>query len=137
LALICSAVSGGRVVAPRRVADHRREVADQEDHLMPQVLQLAHLVQHDGVADVDVGRRRVQAELDPQGRPLRFGARELARPFVFGQQFLSAAPGDRQRLADTIRYRITCNRALIHKDFSEGRADELDILGQIRGKGRL
>jgi hypothetical protein len=53
-------------VATRRVADHRREVADQKNHLVPQVLQLAHLVQHDRVADVDVGRGRVEAELDAQ-----------------------------------------------------------------------
>jgi hypothetical protein len=104
---------------------------------MSQVLQLAHLVQHDGVADVDVGRRGVQPELDPQGLALGFGARELGRPLVFRQQFLSAAAGDRQRLPDTIGYRIFCNRALIHKDFSEGRAVELDILGQVRGSSRL
>jgi hypothetical protein len=33
---------------------------------VPQVLQLAQLVQHHGVAEVDVGRRRVQPELDAQ-----------------------------------------------------------------------
>ena len=36
-----SRVSGGRVVrAPARVADHRREVADDEDDLVPEVLEL-------------------------------------------------------------------------------------------------
>jgi hypothetical protein len=37
---------------------------------MAQVLQLAHLVEHHGVAQVDVGRRRVQAQLDAQGTPV-------------------------------------------------------------------
>ena len=33
---------------------------------MAEVLELAQLLQHDGVAEVDVGRRRVEAELDAQ-----------------------------------------------------------------------
>ena len=69
-----------RGVAARRVADHRGEVADQEDHRVPQVLQLAHLVQHHGVADVDVGRGRVQAQLDAQRHAGGFGARQLVQP---------------------------------------------------------
>ena len=49
------------------VADHAGEVADQENDLMPQVLELAHLVQQDGMADMQVGRGRVEAGLDAQG----------------------------------------------------------------------
>jgi hypothetical protein len=33
------------------------------------VLELAQLAEHDGVAEVDVGRRGVDAELDAQGAP--------------------------------------------------------------------
>ena len=43
---------------------------------MPEVLELAQLLQHDRVAEVDVGRRRVEAELDAQRPALR--AAELA-----------------------------------------------------------
>ena len=54
------------VVAARRVADHRREVADEEDHLVPEVLHLAHLVEDDRVAEMDVGRGGIEAQLDAQ-----------------------------------------------------------------------
>ncbi|MCY1538707.1 hypothetical protein D9M68_742600 [compost metagenome] len=57
------------VVAARGVADQAGEVTNEKDHLMPQVLQLAHLVEHHRVADVNVGRRRVQPQLDAQGLP--------------------------------------------------------------------
>ena len=51
---------------PGRVADPRGEVADDQDDRVPGVLELAQLLQHDHVAEVDVGRRRVDAELHPQ-----------------------------------------------------------------------
>jgi hypothetical protein len=40
-------------------------IADDEDHQMALVLKLAQLAQRDRVAEVDVGRGRVDAELDP------------------------------------------------------------------------
>ena len=48
------------------LADHRREVPDQKDHGVPQILELPHLVQDDGVPDVNVRRSRIQTELDAQ-----------------------------------------------------------------------
>jgi hypothetical protein len=42
-----------------------------------QILELAQLLQHDGVAEVDVGGRRVQAELDAQLPSLALGEGEL------------------------------------------------------------
>ena len=70
---------------------------------MAQILQLAQLVQHDGVAEVDVGRGRVEAELDPQWHAGCFRARQLGQPLVLGQQF-AAAPLARslKRLADRV-----------------------------------
>ena len=59
---------------------------------MAQILQLAHLVEHDGVPDVDVGRGRVQPEFDAQWNAGRLGPRELAHPVLLGNQFLAAAP---------------------------------------------
>ena len=49
---------------------------------MAEVLELAQLAQDDGVAEVDVGRRRVEAELDAQ-RPSR--ARACAASAALGQ----------------------------------------------------
>ncbi len=58
---------------------------------MPQVLHLPHLVQHDGVADVDVRRGRVEPELDPQRLAGRPGALQLGGDFGFDQEFVRAA----------------------------------------------
>jgi hypothetical protein len=82
-------------VAARRVADHRSEVADEEYHAMPQILQLAHLVQDHGMAEMNIRGRRVQAQLDPQGRALGLRARQLLQPFGLGQQFVAPAPSHR------------------------------------------
>ena len=55
----------GRVAAGR-VADERREVADDEDDGVPEVLELAQLAQRHRMTEVQVGRGRVDAELDAQ-----------------------------------------------------------------------
>jgi len=57
-------LAGG--VLAGRVTDHPGEVADQEDHPVPQVLELPHLVKKHRVADMQVGRGRVETGLDPQ-----------------------------------------------------------------------
>ena len=44
---------------------------------MAEVLELAQFLQHDGVAEMDVGRGRVQPELDAQLAALAFGQGEL------------------------------------------------------------
>ena len=72
--------------AAARVADARGEVADDQHDEVAGVLEVAQLAQHDGVAEVDVGRRRVDAELDAQRAPERQLALELA-----GRQHLGGA----------------------------------------------
>ena len=52
--------------ATARIADHRGEIADDENRLMPEILELAQFPQDDRVAEMDVGARRIDAELDPQ-----------------------------------------------------------------------
>ena len=52
--------------AAGRVADAGRVVADDQHADVPGVLERAHALQRDRAADVDVGRRDVDAELDPQ-----------------------------------------------------------------------
>jgi len=110
-----------RAVAARRIADQGGEVADQEDHLVAQVLQLAHLVEHHGVAQMDVGRRRVQAQLDAQRHAGGLGTGQLLHPVRLGQQLIHAAQGGFKRLAYTVGDRVCCNSRLIHKGFSPGR----------------
>ena len=54
---------------------------------MPELLELAHLVDEHGVAEVQVRGRRVEAGLDPQ----RLAARELLQKVRLGQEFGGAA----------------------------------------------
>ncbi|MNT02548.1 hypothetical protein D3C72_1370500 [compost metagenome] len=68
-----------RDVAAGRIADHRGEIADQEDDLMAQILQLTHLVENDGVPEVQIWCSRVQAEFDAQRLASLFRPRELLR----------------------------------------------------------
>ncbi len=91
-----------RVVAPGRVANQAGEVANQKDDLVAEVLQLAHFVQHHGVADVDIGRGRVQPQLDAQRLAAGLRARQLLHPLVLRQQLLHAAQRDFQRLLNGI-----------------------------------
>ena len=79
-ASISSPESTGRVAErPARVPDARGVVADDQHDRVAGVLELAQLLQDDGVAEVEVGRRRVQAELDAQ-RPARSRAAARERP---------------------------------------------------------
>ena len=55
-----------RAVAARRIADKGCAVTDDERHLMPQVLELTQLAQRDSVSDMDIGGRRIDAQLDVQ-----------------------------------------------------------------------
>ena len=56
---------------------------------MAEILQLTHLVQHDRMADVDVGRGRIEPELDAQRLAARGAPRELLCEFVFDQQLVT------------------------------------------------
>jgi hypothetical protein len=87
---------------------------------MAQVLQLAHLVEHHGVAQVNVGRGRVQAQLDAQRHAGGFGPGQLLDPLVLGQQLIDSAQSDFQRLVHSVGHGKTCNSRLIHKGFSAG-----------------
>ena len=78
--------------APRGVADAGGPVADDQHRQVPGVLELAQLAQHDRVAEVDVRRRRVDAELHAQ-RPAE---RELLREGV-GRQAVDGAGGQARR----------------------------------------
>ena len=57
-------------VAAGRIADQRGAVADDEGYAMAEVLELAHLAQRHGMAEVQVGGGGVDAELDVQRHAL-------------------------------------------------------------------
>ncbi len=70
------------VAPPAGIAHARRVVADDQDDRVPEVLKGAELLEHDRVPQVDVGRGRIHAELDPQ-RP---AALELLGQASLGQR---------------------------------------------------
>ena len=84
---------------------------------MPQILQLAHLVEHHGVANVDVGRGRVQAQLDAQRHARGLGFRQFLQPVLLRNQLFAASQSHRQGFAGLVRDRKFCNKRLIHKGF--------------------
>ena len=79
-----------RLVLPGRVADHPGEITDQELDLVAEALEVAQLVDDHRVAEVQVGRGRVQPQLDAQGPSLR----ELFRQLVLDDQLVAAAPDE-------------------------------------------
>src|SRR5690349_17231375 len=75
-----------RILA-RRITDHPREVADQENHMMAELLKLAHLVEQHGMPKMQVGCGRVEAGLYTQDRARAERAREL----FFDQKLVTTA----------------------------------------------
>ena len=64
----------------RRIPDPGGEIADEQDHLVPGLLHLAHCPEVDRVADMEERGRHVDAVLDPE-RPARgqLGAQFVGR----------------------------------------------------------
>ena len=82
-----------RLVAARGIADHRGKVADEKNHGVAGVLKIAQFFEHDTVAEMEVGRRRIHSELDSQrAAELEFGP-ELGR-----RNDLDSAAGKRRHL---------------------------------------
>ncbi len=52
-----------------RVADHRREIADDQHGIVPEILELPQLGERDGEAEMNVRRRRIDSELYRQRAP--------------------------------------------------------------------
>ena len=111
LDLLAGKLRAGRV-APRRIADERRAVTDDERDLVAEVLELAQLAQRDGVADMDVRSRRVDAELDVEG----FAALELFKQSAFRHN-LRRARGDDVKLFFRCEHRNVLHTTDLHKRF--------------------
>ena len=76
------------------VTDHAGEVANQEDDLMPQILELAHFVEQHGVAKVQIGRSGVKASLDPQRPAAVFHGRGQTRLELFALEDFVTTTGN-------------------------------------------
>ena len=83
-------------VAAGGVADKRGAVADDERDLVSKVLELAHLTQGDGVAEVEVGAGGIHAQLDVERHP----ALKLLAKLVHGHDLHGARRDDLQLFFD-------------------------------------
>ena len=77
---------------PRRtlaggISDASGEVADQEENVVPEILELTQLVNQHRVTEVQVRCRRIESGLDPQGAAFLQTFDEV----LFGQDFIRAA----------------------------------------------
>ena len=69
------------------IADHRGEIADQEDRGVAHVLKMFQLAQHHGVAEMKIGRGGVDAEIDAQRLAGFERFRELRFQLFFANDF--------------------------------------------------
>ena len=95
---------GPRRIAARGVADHSGEIADEEDDMVAEILQLTKLVELDRVPEVEVRACRVEPLLDLQW----LAARELAAELGFDQQLVGAALEDGDVVVDVERHGGCC-----------------------------
>src|SRR5207245_11199744 len=80
-----------------RVAYKSSKAADQEDGRVAFVLKMLEFAQHNGVAEMQIGRRGINAELDAQWFTRGAGTFELGAQLFFANNFGRAfAQGDRK-----------------------------------------
>jgi hypothetical protein len=82
------------------VADAGGEVADEEDDLVAELLELPQLVDDDGVAEVEVGRGRIAAELDDERAVFGAALFELLLELVADLEVHDAAADDFKLFVD-------------------------------------
>ena len=83
-------------VPAARIADETGEIADQEHHVMAELLELTHLVEEHGVPEVEVGRRGVETRLDAQ----RFAALELCDQISLQKDLVHTSANDGKRIVE-------------------------------------
>ena len=90
--LLAGRAPGGCSERPLGSPDAGRVVADDQDDGVAEVLELAQLLQHDGEPEVDVGRGRVDPELDAQ-RPARAASLRSSPPVGQAVDGVAGQPG--------------------------------------------
>jgi hypothetical protein len=104
-----------RLVAAAGIADERGVGADDEDHLVAQLLELPELSEPDGVPQVDVGRRGIEPLLHAERGLRRERALQLLHQLGLGNQLLDARADDRElarRLGAQDRFVVHGRRTL-------------------------
>src|SRR5208337_5639526 len=67
--------------ASRRIADHPGEISDEKDHSVSEILKVFELAQQNGVSQMQIRSRRIEARLHPQRVPRSQRAFELRAQF--------------------------------------------------------
>src|SRR5579863_2464973 len=70
-----------------RIPDHGREISDQENDLMAQRLELAHLLKENDMSEVQIGCGRVKAGFDDERSFLAAGTPEFFDQVLFEDGF--------------------------------------------------
>lgn len=83
-------------VFARRVADHAREIPDQEQDMVAEVLKLAQLVDEYRMAQVQIGRGRIETCFDTQGTIISMTVFESGEEIGFEKDLGSPSPNHGQ-----------------------------------------
>ena len=85
-----------RMIAPAGVSHQSRVVANDNDGLMPEFLELPQLSQRHRVTEMDINARRINAVLDAQRLPGLTALRQLCGQFLLGHDLLDTTPNESQ-----------------------------------------
>jgi hypothetical protein len=97
-------------IASGRVTNHGREIADQKDHGVAEILELTHLIEYDRMAEVYIWRCWVKTKLDTQGHPGRVATSKLLSKLCFDEKLFTATLNNSQVRLNCRRNRIFCSR---------------------------
>ena len=89
-----------RGVAAGGIADQAGLIADQKDHAVPQILKVLHLAQQHRVAQVQIGRRGIEARFHAQRTAGLFGLDQALAQVLFADQVGQAFLQVRQLFVD-------------------------------------
>ena len=70
-----------------RIADHPGEITDEKNYLMPEILELFHLLNEHRMTQMQIRRGRIESRFDAKRTPFL----ELCEELFFGKNLHSAA----------------------------------------------
>ena len=85
---------GTRRILAAGITDHAGKITYQEQGMMAEILQMAHLVEQNRMSQVQVGCCRIESRFYPERTP----GCELVRELLFEQELVASAPDDFQFL---------------------------------------
>ncbi len=108
-----------RLGASGGIADHRGEVADQENDGVARILKVAQLLEHNAVTEMQIGCGRIHPELDPERAAERKFGRKLG-----GRNNLDSAAGQSRSLFLRLIF--------VRRPLSQFRSPELEWFSSVQ-----